>query len=124
VGVDRVGLAALAGGEDPGPGGQFRGYVQDGLAVGDQALGDVPADAGAAFDGPDAVLMLTTGGEHGLVAVAVGSEPALSDGLFAVVDDLDGRGPLVRIYADDDLSHPDSCSSLRQWLPARRASLL
>jgi hypothetical protein len=23
--VDRVGLAALAGGEDPGPGGQFRG---------------------------------------------------------------------------------------------------
>jgi hypothetical protein len=68
--------------------------------------------------------VLTAGGEHGLVAVAVGAEPALPDSLFPVVDDLDGRGTLVRVHADDDLRHPDCCSSLRQWLSARRASLL
>jgi hypothetical protein len=85
----------LAGGEHAGPGGQFRGHVQDGLAVGDQPLGDVPADAGAALDGPDVVLVLTAGGEQGLVAVTVGAEPALADGLFAVIDDLDGRRTLV-----------------------------
>jgi hypothetical protein len=49
--------------------------------------------------------VFTAGGEHGLVAVAVGAEPALPDGLFAVIDDLDGGGTLVWVYADDDLSH-------------------
>ena len=53
VGVDRVGLAALAGGEHPRPGGQLRRHVHHGLAVGDQALSDVPADAVAALHRPD-----------------------------------------------------------------------
>jgi len=52
-------------------------YVEDRFAVGDQALSDVLADAAAAFDGPDAVSVLVLGGEHRLVAVAVGAEPAL-----------------------------------------------
>jgi hypothetical protein len=43
AGVDRVGLAALAGGEDPGSGGELGGHVYDGFAVGDKALRDVPA---------------------------------------------------------------------------------
>ncbi|WP_245737031.1 hypothetical protein [Micromonospora pattaloongensis] len=40
-------------------------------------MSDVPADAVAALDRPKAVLVPATGGEHGLVAVAVGAEPAL-----------------------------------------------
>ena len=82
VGIDRVGLAALAGGEHPRPGRQLRRHVHHGLAVGDQALSDVPADAVAALDRPQPVLVLAAGGEHGLVAVAVGAEPALPDGPF------------------------------------------
>ena len=83
--VDRVGLAALAGGEHSGSGGQLRRHVKNGFAVGDQALGDVPTDTGAAFDRPDAVGVLTAGGEHRLVSVAIGAEAALADGLLAVV---------------------------------------
>jgi hypothetical protein len=111
VRVDRVGLAALPGGEHPGAGGQLCGHVEDGFAVGDQALGDVPANAAAAFDCPDAVGVLAAGSEHRLVSVSVGAEPAFGDGLLAMVHDLDGCGPLVRIHADDDSRHcvpPDS----------------
>jgi hypothetical protein len=48
VGIDGVRLAALAGGERPGAGGQLRRDIDDGFAVGEQPLGDVPADAVAA----------------------------------------------------------------------------
>nr|WP_204296755.1 hypothetical protein [Actinoplanes capillaceus] len=65
VGIDRVGLAALAGGEHPGAGGQFRRDVKDGLAVGDQALGDVPADTVAARDRPDPVTRWSALGRAG-----------------------------------------------------------
>ena len=50
--------------------------------------------------------MPAAGGEHGLVAVAVGAEPALPDDLLPLVDDLDGGGTLMRIHLDDDASHP------------------
>jgi hypothetical protein len=86
-------------------GGQLRRHVHDGLPVGDQALGDVAADAAASFDGPETVGVLAAGGQHGLVAVAVGGEPASTDGLFSVVDDLDRGGTLVRVHTDDDLAH-------------------
>jgi hypothetical protein len=95
----------LAGGEHAGAGGQLRGHVEDGLAVGDQPLGDVPTDPGAPFDGPHAVFVLAAGGEHRLVAVAVGAEAASAHGLLAVVHDLDGGGPLVWVHADDDSGH-------------------
>jgi hypothetical protein len=52
VSIDRIGFAALTGGEHPSPGGQFRRRVQDGLAVGEQPLRDMPADAVAALDRP------------------------------------------------------------------------
>jgi hypothetical protein len=51
-------------GEDPGAGGQFRRDVEHGLAVGDQALGEVSADAVAAFDCPYPVGVLPAGGQH------------------------------------------------------------
>jgi hypothetical protein len=61
VGVDRVGLAALAGVEHSRPRGQFRGHVENGFAVGDQALGDVPADPGTPLDRPHPVRELAAG---------------------------------------------------------------
>jgi hypothetical protein len=89
----------------PGPGRQLRRHVHDGFAVGDQALRDVSADAVAALDRPQAIFVSASGGEHRFVAGGVGAEAALPDRLLTLVDDLDGRGPLVRIHADDDLSH-------------------
>jgi hypothetical protein len=68
--VDRVGPAALAGGEHPRPRGQLRRHLQDGLTVGDHALGDVLADAVAALDRSNPVGVLTVGGERGLIASA------------------------------------------------------
>jgi hypothetical protein len=53
--------------------------------------------------------MLAAGSEHCLVAVSIGAEPAPADALLAVIHDLDGRGPLMRVYADDDSRH--RCSS-------------
>jgi hypothetical protein len=94
------------------------------LAVGDQPLGDMPADAAASFDGPESVSVLAAGGQHGLVTVAVGAEPAVTDNLLVVVDDLDRGGTLVRVHTDDDLRHPVFPSSIRQMFSARRAPLL
>jgi hypothetical protein len=48
----------------------------------------------------------------------------LREDSLAVVDDLDGCGPLVRIHADDDLSHARPSSIEPGLNPARRAALL
>jgi hypothetical protein len=50
MGVDRIGLMALAGVEHADPGRQLRWHVQDRFAVGDQTLGEVPTDPGAAVE--------------------------------------------------------------------------
>jgi hypothetical protein len=52
---------ALAGGEHPGLRGELGRYVQHGLAVGDEPLGEVFADAMAAFHGPPDPVRSTTG---------------------------------------------------------------
>jgi hypothetical protein len=105
VRVDRVGLAALANGEHPRPSGQLRRYIHVRLAVGDQTLGDVPADAVAALDRPDPLRIAPPEGEHRLVALPIRAEPAAGQQGLPIVDDLDRRGPLVRIHPDDDLIH-------------------
>jgi hypothetical protein len=71
VRIDRVGLAAVAGGEHPHLRGQLGGHVKDGLAVVDQAVRQVPADAVAALDRPDPVRELTRRGQHLGVPVRV-----------------------------------------------------
>ncbi len=53
VRVGGVGLAPLSRGEHPGPGRELRRDVDDLLALAQQAQGDVPANTGAALDGPD-----------------------------------------------------------------------
>jgi hypothetical protein len=124
AGVDRVRFAALASGEHAGPGGQLRGHIHDSFTIGDQALRHVPADTVATLDRPLAVLVPTTGSEHGLVAVAVGAEPAPPDRLLTLVDDLDGRRPLVWIHPDDDPSHQRiSLPSFRHGVGGRAALL-
>jgi hypothetical protein len=99
VRVGGIGLAALGGVEQASPRGQLRRHVEDGFAVSDKTLGDVPADAVAAFHRPDTVPVLPTQLEHRGIAVAVGAEPTLCQDLLPAVDDFDGRGPLVRIHA-------------------------
>ena len=124
VGVDRVGLAALAGVEHPHPRRQLRRHVEHGLAVGDQALGDVPADAGAALHRPDPVRELPAGRQHLLVAVGVGAEAALRQDLLAFVDD---SRSWPTACADPSRSpHDPSMSLLARtlWTMARRATLL
>jgi hypothetical protein len=106
------------------PGRQLRGYVHHDLAVGDQALGEVFADAVAALDRPDPVLMLPAEFEHRLVAVVVGAEPPLREDLLAVADDLDRRGSFVGIHTDDDLSHACLFLDRTGLNPTRRAALL
>jgi hypothetical protein len=82
VRVGGVGLAALPGGEHPRPGRELRGHVDDLFAVGEQALGDVPADALATLDRPHPVRPLPAIGQHGVVAVLVGAEPAATEDLL------------------------------------------
>jgi hypothetical protein len=51
-GVGQVGLAGVASPQQPGPGGQLGGHVQDLLAGGDQQLRDAAAQAGSALHRP------------------------------------------------------------------------
>jgi hypothetical protein len=101
VRVDRVGLAAVAGGEHPDLRGQLRGHVEYGLAVVHEPMGDVLADAVAALDGPDPVGVLAAGGEHLRIADLVGAVPAHGEHLGAFVDDLDGGRAFVWVHPDD-----------------------
>jgi hypothetical protein len=99
--VGGVSLAALSGREHPSSGRQLRRNINDLLAAGQEPVGDVPADALAALDGPDAVGPLLGVLDHRLVAVAVGAEAAgAQDGLVAG-HHLGGGGAFVRVHADD-----------------------
>jgi hypothetical protein len=71
--------AALTGGEHPGSRGQLRWDVNDVLAVSEQPVGNVLADAGTALDRPDPVWPLPAASQHRGIAVAVGAEPAATD---------------------------------------------
>ena len=91
VGVGSVGLAAVSGGEHPRPRRQLRRHVHHLLAVGDQPLGQVPADPVAAFDRPDPIRPPAGRREHLPVAVPVGAEPAAAEDILPKVEDLDRR---------------------------------
>ncbi len=117
VGVGVVGLAALAGGEDPHPRGQLGRHVQDLLTQRQEAGHDVPADALAALDRPGplgpTVRVLHQGGEPGLV----GGEPAVPDDLLGRCHDLDRDRALVRVHPDH---HRTRCLLVHELPPSRR----
>jgi hypothetical protein len=124
VGVDRVGLAALAGIEHPHPRRQLRRHVQDGFPVGDQTLGDVPADPGATLDRPHPPGELAARGKHLLVAGSVRAVPAFGQYPLLLVDDLDRGRPLVRIHPDHHTAHALCSSLVHSGRMSRRAMLL
>ncbi len=101
MGIDWVGLTTVAGSEDPHLCGELRRDIYDRLAVMDEAVGDVFADAVATLDRPDALGVRPTGREHIGIASLVGAEPADRQNLGSFVDDLDRRRSLVWIHPDD-----------------------
>lgn len=101
VRIDRVGLAAVAGGEYPHLRGQLGRHVVDRFAIVHQPVRQVLADAVATLDGPHPIRVPAAGGEHLRVAVLVGAEPADIQYPAAFVDDLDRGRALKRIHPDD-----------------------
>jgi len=91
----RVGLAALSGGEHPGPRRQLRGNVHHRLPVGDQTLREMTAHALAAFHRPQPLRPLASRGQQLPVTLPVGAEPADRQHSFLLVENLDRRGPLI-----------------------------
>ena len=95
---DRVGLAAVAGGEHPHLRGQLRRHVKDDLAVMDQAVRQMPADAVAALHRPDPVRELTRRGEHLGVSRRVRAVLPRRQHPGLLIDDLDRGRALVRVH--------------------------
>jgi hypothetical protein len=100
-----VGLAVVAGVEQPDPGSQLRGDVDDSFAVLEEALRERPAGAVAALDRPDPLGPGSGVLAHRDVAGLVGGEPPGPEPLLVFVDDLDRGRQLVGIDPDDDLLH-------------------
>ena len=124
VRVVGVGLAVVAGVEQPGPGRQLRRHVDHVLAVGQQPLRQRPAGAVAALHRPHPVRPRRDVLAHRGVPGLVGAEPAGRQHRLAVVDDLDRRRQLVGIDPDEHLRHAASPSRRRPVGIAGRALLL
>ena len=106
VRIDRIGLAAVAGGEHPDLRRQLRRHVEHRLTVVDQAVRDVLADAVAALDRPHPVSEPAARGEHLRVAGLVGAEPAQlpaprprSSTTSIVAERLCGSIPMITLIA-------------------------
>jgi len=104
-----IGLAAVAGGEHPYLRGQLGRHAGDGLAVMDQAVRQVPADAVAALHRPDPVRELAGSGEHLGIPGLVRAAPARCQHYRPLIDDLDRGRALVRVHPDD---HAHRCAPL------------
>ena len=113
VGVAGIGLAVVAGVEEPHPGSELGRHVHDVLAGLEEPLRQRPAGAVASLDRPDPLRPVLRIGPHRGVAGLVGAEPARAEQLLASVDDLDRRRQLVGIDPDDHLRHRSPASSYR-----------
>jgi hypothetical protein len=100
VRIGGVGLAALPGREHPGARGQPGWHIDDLLAVGEQPVGDVLADAGAALDGPDPIPPPSALAQHRGVAVTIGAEPATTVNGLLRGHYLDRCRAFVRVHPD------------------------
>jgi Zn-dependent M28 family amino/carboxypeptidase len=88
-GVLRVGLAVTAGGQQPGPGREGGGHVDDVLAGGGQLLGERAAQAAGALDREAAVGSLLAPARQLAEGPGVDDEPALG---HLVAGGVDGDG--------------------------------
>jgi hypothetical protein len=87
--VGGAGLAALAGVEHPGPGGQFGGDVQHPHSAGQQPLRQRPPDPVGAFHRPHPLRQLPGISQQLLVAARISAEPALGPQNLPAVPGLD-----------------------------------
>jgi hypothetical protein len=105
VGIQRVGLAVVAGVEEPDPGRELGWDVHYVLAGLEQTLGQWSAGAVASLDRPNPLGPRLRVGPHRGVPGLVGAEPARAEQPLVTVDDLDGGRELVGIDPDDHLRH-------------------
>ena len=101
VGVQGVGLAVVAGVEEPHPRRELRRHIDHLLAGGDESLGQWTAGAVGSLDRPEAVGPLLHITAHRGVTGVGGVEPTAAEELFVGVDDLDRHRHLVGIDPDD-----------------------
>jgi hypothetical protein len=105
VRVGGAGLTTLPGGEHACPCGQLRWDVEDLFTIGEEPVGDVPADAVAAFDGPYPVRPLPGVAQHRVVAVAVGAVAAAAEDGLIGGHHLDRGRAFVWVHAKDHSVH-------------------
>jgi hypothetical protein len=110
VRAGRVGLAAVAGGGHPHLRGQLRRHTGHDLAVMDQAVRQVPADAVAALHRPDPVRERPRRGQHFRIPGLVRAVPARRQHYCPLIDDLDRGRALMRVHPDDH-AHDSSSPS-------------
>jgi hypothetical protein len=89
VRVVRIGLAVVAGVEQPRAGRELGRHVDHVLAVGQQPLRQRSAGAVAALDRPHPLRPWRHRLPHRRMAGLVGAEPSSCEHLLAIVDDLD-----------------------------------
>jgi hypothetical protein len=85
----------VAAGQLPHPGGELGRDVDDLFTVGDQLLGEDPADPGGALDGPAPLRPALGEAAQGSVALAAGWEPLLGEQLATLVNCGGGVAVLV-----------------------------
>jgi len=105
VSIARVGLAVVAGVEQPHPGSELGRHVQDALTGLQEPLGQWSTGAVGALHCPDPLRPGLGVGSHRGVAGLIGGEPTRAQPLLVVIDDLDGGRQLVGIDPDDDVFH-------------------
>ena len=113
-----VGLAAVAGVEEPCPGCELGGDIDDAFTGFQQPLRQWTAHAEAAFDCPLPFLPSAHVLPHRREAGLVGGEPAGTQEVLSLVDDLDRGRQLVGIDPDYDSLH-DALALCREWMGRR-----
>lgn len=101
AGVDVVGLAAVAGLEQPGPRGEGGGHVDYVLAGSDEALGEQLTEAVGSLDRPAPLRPLSRPGEQAVDRRAGRSNPDRVEFDQVRGDRCCGVGALVWVDADD-----------------------
>ena len=105
VRIPGIGLAVVAGVEEPDPGSQLGRHVHHLLARLEEPLCQGSTGAVAALERPDPLRPSLCIVPHRGVAGLVGAEPAGTEQRLVPVDDLDGGRELVGIDPDDHLRH-------------------
>jgi hypothetical protein len=109
-----VSLAALAGIEHPGPGGELGRHIQHPLAAGQQPLRQRAADPVRTFHRPDALRPLPGDLQQLAVTAGLSAEPARGPQDLPAVPGLDRHRHLVRVNPDDHPVHLTHLLTLRR----------